>query len=849
MQFFSDDPRSTRPRHRCDAGPACANHNSFDKVVDDAFELVRPIVLPRVGTPAATKIKRLSVCTRAFARGMHFYGMGKAVWKMCNGHDIDDNASQESSSDDRDEIVGDDPEARKKRGRKAFKWIDSKDSSGVLLCFLAIDSCLQMGHNYLFKHGSVAGVMKKEYTLLKLCDPLQSIFNKVFKLLCDMLSLKSKGWRCLTHIYGYRLRPSVKRIASMGLLAAIGNFWRRFIRKVFNTWDFKLLRVLSLSRADAEDLVKQFLDTDLRLLSIFCKRLRHHFTSVEDYFARGAQDILRIVASTLVCTDHVENMFAHIKQWLLKSMRPPTVACMVANNHNREWRRIWAAKLEGVLVRRNKQIRPAWAYRARTRFTSWNVHVGRVSSSMKRKIDDTVLTEASRSYASEDKPVLKKAASDREAAARACDRLSNELAIELPRATAPMQDNEGFVDNVATPWRLGDRTAPASVTLLQRLKNSKVVADKWAQRCGRLVEPRFVTAGVVPPPAPAKQLLDVQDDAERSALEAWVGIQIENLRLVVAPKCQNTRKVQKLLALHAPAPSEAILIVLAASHLKHPKFTAELVRCEIQDDLTVSCVLAAGVPLLETEEELCYKMASISRGDWRVQEYTYSHEPSEHSDAECDDKLYIYHVVSIDYVDVDELRQREAAREAQNLALRNLKRSLDPKAAIKRGQAARVKRAGTAKAGVKKKPKDGDLGDDEDEDLNVPTDAEDEDASELLPPGTIKEWKEADKKSSKIVSGEASASSSEAPYAGLEWVFGDHLRFNGGALAGRLKLMPSGDYYISCRQAGHAKCVVWCNNKKVANGKMKALKWLSEREHIDTCAHKKRWLQIRDEVS
>jgi hypothetical protein len=211
--------------------------------------------------------------------------------------------------------------------------------------------------------------------------------------------------------------------------------------------------------------------------------------------------------------------------------------------------------------------------------------------------------------------------------------------------------------------------------------------------------------------------------------------------------------------------------------------------------------------------------------------------------------LYIYHVVSIDYVDVDELRQREAAREAQNLALRNPKRSLDPKAAIKRGQAARVKRAGTAKAGVKKKPKDEDLGDDEDEDLNVPTDAEDEDASELLPPGTIKEWKEADKKSSKNVSGEASASSSEAPYAGLEWVFGDHLRFNGGALAGRLKLMPSGDYYISCRQAGHAKCVVWCNNKKVANGKMKALKWLSEREHIDTCAHKKRWLQIRDEVS
>jgi hypothetical protein len=271
-----------------------------------------------------------------------------------------------------------------------------------MLVYIAIDSVIQIGHNFNFKHGGIPGVWNQDYPLLNMCDPAKSIAGRMFKLLCGMLNRRSKGWACMNHVYGDQWRRAVRNLAVKGTISALGHLWRRFIR-FFKQWPWPLLLLArpGMSRVDCEGIVNRFLAAPLATLETFGKRMRQEFQTLPDYFDVPAQSLLKMAARALICTDHVENEFAHLKQWLLKSMKPPRVSYASAHNTLREWKRLWKDRLAKVRERENWMRRPAWVYRARTRITCWNIHVADTSSS--RKMDANVAKEAHLSFATQDR--------------------------------------------------------------------------------------------------------------------------------------------------------------------------------------------------------------------------------------------------------------------------------------------------------------------------------------------------------------------------------------------------------------------------------------------------------------
>jgi hypothetical protein len=396
---------------------------------------------------------------------------------------------------------------------------------------------------------------------------------------------------------------------------------------------------------------------------------------------------------------------------------------------------------------------------------------------------------------------------------------------------------------VPTPWLLGDVNSPLSRARLLNMTNASTMADRWRARTQPTVMATLFTDGVIPPAPMPGALAIIADDAERGELATWVDAMLETMRLIVGPRC--TTSLQKILAFHTPEDDEVILGCFT-SHLKHPKFTAEVVPCYFDDDLRVCFECDGVVPRFETESDFCYRLAARSRGQWEIKEYKHTPHFVVSGEYDAPGSFGVYHVDSIVGIDIGALGAEERARAAQSLAMRTLRRSLNPKSRCV-GARRKVNAKAVGKTKAKKKAHDEDDADDDashdDGDAGHEDADEDEDAEDAL---DMPAWKAAKKTSDKVEK-KAIVAMAASPYPGLEWVFVDHVRHAGGNLAGRFKTMPSGDYYIQCKAKGHgSKCVKWCYNKKVDDGKRKSLQWLFEGEALTPQEHSDRWLVIRD---
>ena len=342
---------------------------------------------------------------------------------------------------------------------------------------------------------------------------------------------------------------------------------------------------------------------------------------------------------------------------------------------------------------------------------------------------------------------------------------------------------------------LGDAHGPVSRVLLKTMGNASKRAKKWQDRCGDILEASdlYRTSGVIPAAPLPTQLLDIEDDGKRKELLDWVEDVKKKLRFVVAPKQKVSHDVQKLLALHAANADN--FLVLCASHLKAPHFTAEFASCYIGDDLKVRINYDEdGLPIFETEDELAYRMAAKSTEPWRIQEYNYV--PVQDGDDLC-----VFEVSSIVDVDLAKLEADEDARRTRSTAMRLLKRSLE-------AAKPRPPNFKKARKGVAKKPKgEEDSADDADEADEASTAEAEED---MLLDGMMKAWAEA-AKASDIAEKKAGKLDEVLPYPGLRWINTDYLQeVATGKIIGRLKVMPSSDLYLACRGRGHtSKCVVW----------------------------------------
>ena len=383
MSRVRPDATQGTVKHHCKG--CCANRRESVRKCTKAFMLP---LKRRLKIPALNRWLQLwpvaSVLTLIF--GLH--GIFVSAYHRLHGSAKELFFPDDSDSEGDAEAAADTMKARRKlefkRNKKAFNFVVDSFTPVRMQIWMCIASPIMRIHYYLFRENAQLGSLDGSDALLSLCNMARSLPMSILRRFTASFDPSSpehgQVWGLLISRLGDMINwaSSVRNLAFSGLWLVMGNLWRRFIRP-FLVWPFRLARVVD-ENIDIDDRMlagDEFLRTSLCCMDLpLSQKLRKFITKVEQLFEPWMQRfLLSIFRRGLVSTSHLENSFAHMRHFLLKCIRAPTIASLSAHHVATELRRIhrklmtWRRAKQGLKpakpVARNR--RPIWTHSKRRR--------------------------------------------------------------------------------------------------------------------------------------------------------------------------------------------------------------------------------------------------------------------------------------------------------------------------------------------------------------------------------------------------------------------------------------------------------------------------------------------------
>jgi hypothetical protein len=855
--------------HHC-SGVSCGFCGGTDETFHvKAFEISKELFFPHNQVPSMTKWKKLLPVVQTKARGHFMHGIGIDTWRRMRGGDDNGGDDLDASSDDfdiADVLHSDAPEHRESRRKRTMSFNTNASMATTLYIYCAIANFVHHVHHFMFKHSKLEdpSTLDAVPPIVRLCGS-NSVPMLVMQRLFRLVSPESLHWAPLRARFGGVVPSDTMTFITNAVLMVIANLWRRFVY-YFQRWPWKLCCLVDSNAT--EELVNSTILEFLTFagtpccVSVFCRKLLGLFPTLSAFKEPWAHRFFVALFKLLLpSTDHIENIFAHIKQWLNRLGRPPLVSTMSANHFNREWRRVWTSRLPRMTAAakklRSKRQRPVWAKPLKARFTSMNVFLSR---KMKRNgVESTSASMIASNLAWRAVDKRRKAnyaaiARDQRAKALRDDPLKHYVSERKATAVARTLGNYSVGSTRCAPWNAGCPEAAISLETLHRARQTKSFiknsSASWCRAYGGLYAANAAYRCAVADSVKTRPCLDTYPSCNKDAAD----LELNSLRDSICELCQIIVTSKTVVGENANrcrlfrfTCGEQTRFVMCTSFLLMPSFTAEFMRCTLQGDLIrINVDEGDSVPEMLTEMEFAVSLANVASGPWEVREYQYTRSTSSTSSHQVQ-----FQTQGHADIDIDELITQRNRVHRQEAALALLRRS---SSAVKRRQPAAVRPAGKKRKAVVVKKLDFDAAETLDSDHDS-GDAGSDDISDGdhivgVPIADRAAWKDAaeasDAADKRLAIVEALAKAArDTGFPNLTWSERGYVLDLEGRPVGRItEVGKRKDIYMSCQIRGHSHGkALWLSVKKLPNAKRMGLQWLSEGiEHDATTEeHNARW--------
>ena len=703
MAHFQGDPDDRcNLLHFCPGDDLCCTDATK---VDVAYDKAEPVVMENTDVPALNKWKTLPPVFGMFSRGFELNGLGRDMWQDAFGSggnsDSDSDISADAAVGAADDRMASERKAAKVRARKAVRWVQKPVTPFLLLLWLLVNEPIQGLHNYLFAHGkfyddTTDGVG----ALVNFCSGEGSKAGKALDQLNDMFrsgrDLYREAWGV---VKGHMWDDNTTKLAAGCVAAIIANVWRRLI-VFFKLWPWMLGRLVDPGTAD--DVKHSIRDKFLAAKTCcvcygFCRKLKTWW-GTRALWDANFDDIncfLQLVFdNAIIVTDHVELGFAHMRQFITKSLRPVLMSTLSSNHCNREYTRIHSRALGKKDDTRRTFTRPMWTRRGeqRIRLSAFNIWVRNRVAAGER------FPAAQKSWRHGASAAAKRACrSEAQNELRARNNMPNDVDAYLDQhqASQRLEEERATRDreagtvcpypwgNPGTPWQMGDELYPLAVRKIDAINKEKGgIRSRSKQWIALHMNDRE------PLRAPSVQhklcgtylpLGECKDDLGDDFIGKMSDIK-EEFRLCLSGRGGGKRQaVLQLLAVHHDGAGHCE-VVASSSHLTQiGRFETETMRCSCEG--IVSSALPAvpfqvdiqyddttGWPVLERECDIAARLARVANAGWRYSMLQWK--PVEKG------ILDKYLVVEVRSIDVGILKVRERLVTTQNAAMRVFKAAL-----------------------------------------------------------------------------------------------------------------------------------------------------------------------------
>ena len=597
----------------------------------------------------------------------------------------------------------------RRRAVKTLRWVQDQCTLPKLLLHLLATGPVMRLHYTLFKFAQTAPVGEQKSYLYNLCDhggsAKASVAQKVLEEFTGLLS-SDRGWEPLRGLLGpmEHWKHSFRECCRTSVLSIYAQVWRRMVH-YFLAWPWCLVPVAdpAVPRQRKLDIAFQLFQTPPSALDVAVSlKVRKE---VEREVGEDAPDSVKaeVLLGTfwqaflyhsfnqvVVSIAFLECLFAHFRQWIIRSPKPISVPLLQAKHESSGFKRACDRKRNLPVVDhsespvkrlRTKTGRPAWIFKRGElgRRTARHIFIGEV---VEKRDARTSSVEAFKQGVQR----WRRRTEDEKKDASAKASARNTIAKQVKKDQ--LLDINRLDVCAPSPWGVGQGSAeyPLPVAEISKLqakpRGISEVAKQW-QCGGRRVLDELTIPALDYLEVPSSRFVGF-DELQRAKVEVLISHFVE----IFAPRgIPSSRRPP--LVIHDTVANVSVLVELL-SNLKSSPFRAEfaLYTCGIRSEpwvdgvleapchaalscLASSCGGAAQHLPLMTESDLAEQLVDHGPGPWRFHEVVLAQ-------ARSSKLLEIeVHEVS-EVIDMDALRESNKELRRSLKALKLLKRAQEP---------------------------------------------------------------------------------------------------------------------------------------------------------------------------